>query len=484
MPSKLFVRSDLNQTLNRWLLFLIPLTFMIITPWPLSEVALWAGYGKHLITDISFLYRDTASILPTDNNITCSWALSIVYYGLYKLGGFFALAHFHHLVLLLVLAQLYKTTIFRNPWPWTPQERIPIYLVWLGAGAYFSLRPALIAFIPFLWAYQLIDKRTRDQQNLTQKDWVQLTLLQILWVNLHGSFVLLLMMVAWFSLFQPLRWRNNLIGLVVVSLATVINPFGLQIYPYVIRTRVYSQQLGISEWASAFSLNYPFQLILYWLLFIGFSSLILWNLRHKSRLPLSSPFVPLLLLPLGGLRLSVFAFLALPLFLHYWMGLYSTDRKKIARIPRGTTVAFAFITVLMIAFSPYLKPSLQKYTPSSIQASFDNSSIIEISKKIESWPDKSCPILNDFNVGHVLLLSSENPYLLDGRITPFTAKSLEAYRSLMQEKDIDLWVGWERPCLAILSVSQSQDLIAKMKSNYGFQSLMTEKDYVLLVKTK
>src|SRR3989338_995594 len=97
-------RSPLfNQRINQWVLFLIPLAFMIVTPWPLSELSLWIGYGERLWNDWHFLYQDTVSFLPTDNNTTSSWLISLVYFGLYRLGGIYLVSHFHHLILLTVL---------------------------------------------------------------------------------------------------------------------------------------------------------------------------------------------------------------------------------------------------------------------------------------------------------------------------------------------------------------------------------------------
>ncbi len=96
-------------------LFLIPLTLMMILPWPLGEGSLWVGYGKNLWSNSSFLYHDSISILPTDNNISCAWLLSLIYYGLYSVSGIFGVVHFHHMVLIAILWVVYKESILKVP---------------------------------------------------------------------------------------------------------------------------------------------------------------------------------------------------------------------------------------------------------------------------------------------------------------------------------------------------------------------------------
>lgn len=464
--------SSLNQVLNRWLLFFVPLTFMIITPWHLSETALWTGYGKHLWSDWHFLYQDTVSVLPTDNNVTSAWLLSLIYFGFYRWGDLFAVAHLHHLVLLLVLGVLYSKTIFKNKWPWTLGERATIYLTWLGSGAYFSPRPALFAFLPFILSFLILDKRSSIRADLTRRDWSSLILLQILWVNLHGSFVLLPLMTGWVLLSQrpQFQWQN-LVGFAGLLFATLINPFGFKIYPYVFKTKEFSELLGISEWISVLSWDYPTQLVGYWLLFLGVIYLAFFS-RFKNSGILRSAFTPLILLPLaGGLRLSVFAFFALPVFLSHWTTLYAPrPAKEAPSRPWAALAAILVIAFIMIRFSPYFKETHR----------FDEASIFGISNYIEDSKQAQCPILNDLNLGHFLFLKTSNPLLMDGRITPYTQEALTTYLSFMNGTAVDSLISATKPCFVVLSQSRSSNLIEKIQREYRFKTVFSENGYVLL----
>jgi hypothetical protein len=452
---------------------------MIVSPWPLSELSLWIGYGERLWHDWHFLYQDSVSFLVTDNNVTSSWLISLIYYGLYSLGGLHLAAHFHHLVLLLILGFIYRKTLFKNPWPWPWQERLAIYALWLGSGAYFSLRPALLAFIPFLLAYEILDKKVSGQEAFQKKDWLQLALIQIFWVNLHGSFVLLPVMLAWVLLIKRDFKASTFLGAAAVVGASLINPFGVSIYEYVLKTKEWSLLLGISEWIPATSMTYPLQFACYWLLLVFIIGFLIRNIQKKTSI-LASPMIPLVLLPLFGLRLSTFAFCAVPFFLLYHGGLFKKRPLRDLKAPAvPPALAFVFILGFTILGSPYFKEPLQSALPPHLQARFDSASIFKISERLrQSRPD--CPILNDFNVGGFLMMNLPNPLLMDGRVTPFKKESLQRYLDFMSGKEVASLIQETNPCFAVLSLQTSEALIKRLISEFHFKNLGGENEYILL----
>lgn len=475
----------LTQKLNQWVLFLIPLAFMMVTPWPVSELSLWIAYGEHLWNDWHFLYQDSVSFLPTDNNTTSAWLISLLYYGLYYWGGLFTVAHFHHLALMVILAFIYRKTLFRNPWPWPWRERASIYALWLGTAAAFSLRPALFAFGPFLLSFHLLEQKTRSQHPLEKKDWLYLILLQILWVNLHGSFILLPIMAGWVLATQRPFWSKQWLGFLALIVSICANPFGFSIFEYVPKTKELSQFLGITEWTSAFSLTYPFQVLSYWGLLGGIVMFLFKNFKKNPQV-LSSPLIPLVILPLVGLRLSVFAFCALPLFLLNQGSLFKTRQPRqikmqIDRSPLGAIVAFALIAAFGLVGSPYLKDRFHDLFPAHLQPSFDSASIFKIAERLRPL-SPSCPILNDFNVGGILMLITPHPLFMDGRVTPFTKEGLQRYLSFMKGQNVGNLIQETKPCFAVLSQSTSKALVEELLTKYDFRVLDTENEYVLLEK--
>lgn len=469
----------MQDRFHRWIFYLIPLAFMLVTPWIASEAGLWIGYGKHLWSDWHFLYQDNFSLLPTDNNITSSWLPSLIYFGLYKVGNIWAVAHFHHLCLLVLLWLIYRKTLFTSSWPWRVQDRLPIYLMWLGAGIYFSFRPNLLALIPFLIAYEILDSHIRTQKRLTRESWIKLLLLQIVWVNVHGSFVILPLLTAWYLLQrrQDLQ-KRDVAGAVLTAAACLINPYGWKIIPYVLKTQNTSSAHQIEEWASAFSWDYPTQTVLFWAV-LGFFC---WRLAtSKDKSLWQSAFTPLLLLPFAGLRLSVFAFIALPLFVKSWMQ-FSTSTPPKSNPPQGNgLLPFAVILALAVLGTPYLKTHLPMQIPERIAAPFDPESVFKIADKINQTCPAHCPVYNDFAVGGFLLMATDNPLLIDGRVTPFTPEAWVKYQDFLLKEDLSGILSIKTGVFSVLSKQRSASLIDRLK-NAGFTEQQWENSYVLLYR--
>jgi hypothetical protein len=128
------------------------------------------------------------------------------------------------------------------------------------------------------------------------------------WTNSHGGFLAGLAILAGWAvvhcLFQPYAWKRVLIPLAVTILATLVNPYGIGLFQFLLQTAV-GPRLEIAEWAPL-----PIQSVsgLIYLIGLGLSGAgILYGGRPK-RWPLLAVFAVLALLPLLALRhLPLFA---------------------------------------------------------------------------------------------------------------------------------------------------------------------------------
>lgn len=461
---------SLNQKLNRGILFLIPVLFLVITPWQLNETGIWVGYGRHLWAHFGFLYHDNISLLPTDNNITCAWLLSLLYYAFYQLTGVPALLLLHILGLIFSLWILYRESIFKQPWPWTLSERLVIYVLWLGSAGFYSLRPALFAFLPFVLSFLILEKKT-----LSRRDGWYLIVLEIIWVNLHGSFILLPLMLAW--RYARGSWRETTLGLFAVLAASLVNPFGWGVYGYLLRTKEWSDFLRVSDSVSAFSWQYPTQTILFGLLVL-FTLGLFFHPKFRNQQLWRSSFVPLLLLSFFSLRSSVFAFFALPVFLKNTK-LYSERESLPEPSPWGS--AFAFTVLGFLLCLPVAKTSLQDFLPGKIRRLADDASIFGLSQEIVHTGRPDCAILNDFDVGGFLMMTTPNRLLIDGRVTPFTKEGLVTYRNFSRQEQVPASLLGDNICFAVLKTS-STGLIQKLTSQNDFVQTASEGGFTLLMR--
>lgn len=97
------------------------------------------------------------------------------------------------------------------------------------AEVHFILRPVVFGFLCFAAVYQICLGAFVERRNFTRREIYLLGGLFILWPNLHGSFVLGLLLLLLFTLFGggfSQRWRV----LFSLGLLTLINPYGWELH--------------------------------------------------------------------------------------------------------------------------------------------------------------------------------------------------------------------------------------------------------------
>ena len=185
-----------------------------------------------------------------------NWLGELIYYWTYQAGGFPLLVFLGTLLTVTSFGLMYK--LCRDA---TPHTRIVSLVGFLACLAnYGFLRPQTYSFLLFS-AFYLVLSRYRDGRR--DQLWL-LPLLMALWVNLHGAFLMGLILIVLYTISEGCRRLLNpdradalsiaqLRKLVVVfalcGVATLLNPEGYGIYDYV-RTVIGdagSQQL-VAEW--------------------------------------------------------------------------------------------------------------------------------------------------------------------------------------------------------------------------------------------
>jgi hypothetical protein len=121
-----------------------------------------------------------------------------------------------------------------------------------------TLRSQLFTFLFFtLWIYVL--ERVRKGENRLL--WI-LPITMIIWANMHGGFVAGLGLILIYGIGELLNKRNPLkyFGILIVTvLVTLINPYGIKYWPYIIEATTMPRPL-ISEW-KPISMSGPIHII-------------------------------------------------------------------------------------------------------------------------------------------------------------------------------------------------------------------------------
>lgn len=165
------------------------------------------------------------------------WATGLIFYFIWKLGGFTALALMFVAVSSATLLIFYHLAAQTSRW--LIASAVGFFLVPLIAER-IEIRPEAFSYLLAAIFFLLLTRYRNGQSTFRALLW--LPVLQILWVNLHIYFFFGPLLVGLFlcdELMQPTRRKNRLIELllllILVCLAGLINPSGLAGFLYPLR---------------------------------------------------------------------------------------------------------------------------------------------------------------------------------------------------------------------------------------------------------
>ncbi|MBA4385614.1 MAG: hypothetical protein C0410_12825 [Anaerolinea sp.] len=281
----------LKNNRNLLFLFIIFSIILLLTFSPISDPDFWwhIRTGQWIAENHSIPKADPFSY--TANNhpwIAHEWLSDLFIYFVYKLGGFRLLTLIFSLITLAVFVFSYLRCIQKS------RPYIAGMLILLGASAsipFWGIRPQMISLL-FSAVFLFLLDRYQETRHLRYL--IPIPLLTVLWVNLHGGFLLGLGILGIYILgnfielvVDKLKYKEpitttqrvliySFCGIFIISLlATLANPNGIQIlvYPFQTLTDASMQQF-IVEWVSPdFHQLYmlPFALILLLLIVFGLS---------------------------------------------------------------------------------------------------------------------------------------------------------------------------------------------------------------------
>jgi hypothetical protein len=463
--------------------FVIPLIFTIIGPYSVNDLAGWIAHGLYFLDHHEVLRSDIFSVLPTRPLIYPAFGISVIYALIYRIGGLLSVCLFHYALLMLLLWLVYRKSIFLLPNPTGKVARLATYAFWLGAVAAFGERPSMIALIPLVLAFFEISE-INHFSDIRPKTVAKLCVLNILWVNIHGSFILLLAMFTWKCLFIA-RKRDALrplIGLICIGASSLINPFTYHVFPFIIETLRLSQSRMISEWEPTTPFAHFPTGALYFLM-CGFSIFILARRWGKPGFWsfISSPFFLLLINGAFAVRNAAIPFIVLLPTMKNWGLLDHSGQPEedLNTLQARNVLKLTIFAGFLILVTPWIKPNVSFLLPPNRQQVFDNTAVFKIADTIRQ-SGKDCPIFNTWETGSFLLLTVPNKIFIDARNIIYSKDQFQEYENASQAK-----VGWEgylnryRACFAVLDKSVNTSLISAIRLEKDWRFVLEENGNVL-----
>lgn len=366
-------------------------------------------------------------------------------------------------------------------------EKFIIFLGWFGCSLFCVDRPALLATVPLVISFLILQK----EEDLSWKDLFKLIIINIVWVNLHGSWILLFVMYCWREFARFITKQSgitfkNLFGIFALTLSSLLNPFTYKMFNYVIETALISKERKFNEWgATSLTGTYFSQALAYYLLLALFTIFVIYLIktnRKRAQELFCSPFVVLLLLGLTNIRNTSLAFFVLiPFAAHFKLFERAPAEEKKTDSLTGAInfIIVSFAMLITVCFLPYVKPYMKNYLPKNKQNIFDEYSPFALVKYLNETQD-SDPIFNEWEYGSFLILFQKHRIFADTRNIIFNSENVAEYFAVTSADN-----SWEtilqkyKIKYILINVKLKALLVSKIINSKNWEMVKIENESIL-----
>ncbi|MFO0964968.1 MAG: hypothetical protein U0793_05170 [Gemmataceae bacterium] len=312
-----------------------------------------------------------------------NWLSQWIYAWLFGIGGLALVQTVNALILALTLGLLVQLCRRRSG---SLVVAMSVGLaVFLGLWQVLTVRPQTFSLALFVGFLALLDQPPsfnpgsqdraepcppdQDSRQSVIAPLLALPLLEALWTNLHGAFPMGIALVGCFGLAELIRavrcrtWTRRLtvlsISLVLCGAATLLNPYGADIYQYVGVTSQRAKERGIDEWLAP-SFDQGIGLAFFISLPVLAAVIVLAWRKRRQTLSLEEAILLLVFLPLAAFSIRMVAWWLLVLTLPLTglaVLLVPPARDEVEPRPSfGASLTVAVLALLAIFSTPWLAP--------------------------------------------------------------------------------------------------------------------------------
>lgn len=397
----------------------VPLIIYVIRPVTPQDYWWYLRLGEEIASTGAVPVIETFSYTQAGQPIVYhSWLSALLFFWLDALGGITVTIFFGMLTIAATYTILW---LMMREMGASPLLAGLISLATILPGSMnWSLRPQLFAYPLFAASLWLL---WRWQEKDEKKLWL-LPFFALIWVNLHGSFVLLFLLAGAALVFGKGE-RKQLLGvLAAIFLATLINPRGWQVWGYVVNSLlVPSNQSFSREWMPP--VNEGWQMNLYFVWHLAFIAVAGFSSRSLSTLE----WVWLLgfgWLGLSGLRYGIwFLFIIAPLC----AALLVKEKKPDVR-PSLPVMDF-LLAAILLAFPLALLPNIRNAWWDEAPPALSRNTPVSAVQWLDAQPQLEDPVWADLAFESYLVYAlPERPVWIDTRFEVHPPEHWENYKAV------------------------------------------------------
>jgi hypothetical protein len=262
---------------------LLGVAFYLLSVMPLMHTDFWSHlkYGEWIVT-----HRTIPTIEPlcpyTDKErpfFDAMWLSQVIYYGVFRLGEMVAggseLQRFEggveairllHVGIGVAVMALYAWSVRRVSGSPGWGAGAVVYSIFMLLPLVAIQRPQTLAYLPFMGVILLMQRIVVEDGNISKRILWLFPLIMVLWANIHGSFVVGLLLAAilgisewlreiWYKRWSVSQWWSNLVlrywTLSLIFSVIVIaffNPYGAKLYLHVLQFGSHPNLRTMAEW--------------------------------------------------------------------------------------------------------------------------------------------------------------------------------------------------------------------------------------------
>ena len=349
-----------------------------------------------------------------------SWGAALLFWLTYKLAGLPLTVFLRGLLVALAYSLVWLTA--RRLGAGRLGAALVLLMAVLASSNNWSVRPQLFAYPLFALALYLLYRWHKGDRYVV---W-GLPFISLLWVNLHGSFVLLILLAGAALVFGRGDRRTLALAAAGVLLATFINPRGFGSWTYVINSlTVASSQVFSGEWGPPVNTGWQMNIFFLWLL--GFPLLVVLSPRKLDRLEWTW-FLGFGFLALWGERYVIWFVFILAvltaLLLADWEKKYLGDPKP------GSPLLNRTLSLLLVLLPLSLLPGVRDAWWPSAPAVTENTPIAA-TQWLAAHPDLPGPLWSEIGFSSYLEFAlPERPTWIDTRFEVFPVAQWQQYQDI------------------------------------------------------
>jgi hypothetical protein len=384
-----------------------------------------------------------------------SWGAAVLFWLIFKLGGLILTVLVRGLLMVLACSLAWLTA--RRLGAGRFGAALVLLLAVLTSSNNWSVRPQLFAYPLFSLSLYLL---YRWQKGSRKASW-WLPLISLLWVNLHGSFIMLILLTSAALVFGRGDKRHLAIVFAGILLATLVNPQGFSSWSYVFHslTVASSQQFSV-EWRPPVNSGWQMNIFFLWLL--GFPLLAAFSPHKPDRLEWAW-FLGFGILALWGERYVIwFVFILMVLtsmMLADWEKKYLGDPKP-GSPALNLTLCLALL-LLPLALLPGLRAAWWLQAPAATE-----NTPVAATQWLAGRPDLPGPLWSEIGFSSYLEFAlPERQVWIDTRFEVFPVEMWQQYQDISS-------AAWDWP--ELLAGTQANLLMVSVKEQPALLQAMRD----------